>query len=128
MYKRQEYIRFVGLESKKDVFARNLTLYERKRLEIARALASRPKLILLDEVMAGLNPTETAEAMNLVRSIRDKLGITVFWIEHVMRAVMGLAEHIIVLHHGEKIAEGKPEKIANDPEVISAYLGEKYLF
>jgi len=118
---------FVGLSEKKNLSARSLTIAERKMLEMARALSTGPKIILLDEVVAGLNPTETLQAMNLVKRIRDELGITVFWVEHVMKAVMGVAERVMVLHHGEKIAEGHPKEIAENKAVIDAYLGEKYI-
>lgn len=123
-----EHLEFVGLSDKKDRMARDLTLHERRFVEIARALATNPEVVLLDEVLAGLNPTETTEAMGLIRRIRNDLGITVFWVEHVMKAVMGTAERIIVLHHGEKIAEGAPSEIAKNDDVVKAYLGEKYLF
>lgn len=122
------HLDFIGILDKKDVLTKNLTLVDRKMIEVARALATDPRIILLDEVVAGLNPTETVEATNLIKRIRDELGITVFWIEHVMKAVMGTAERIIVLQHGEKIAEGSPKEIAADKKVIDAYLGEKYLF
>ena len=122
------FLEFVGLLDKKDYLAKSLTHADRKMLEIARALATEPKLILLDEVVAGLNPTETKQAMKLIKKIRDKLDITVFWIEHVMKAVMGVAERVVVLHHGEKIADGTPKNVAKNKEVIDAYLGEKYLF
>lgn len=118
---------FVELKEKKDVLAKNLTLADRKALEIARALATKPRLILLDEVVAGLNPAETLRAMEMIKKIRDELGITVFWVEHVMKAVMGVAERILVLHHGEKIAEGAPGEIAENEKVIQAYLGKKYI-
>jgi branched-chain amino acid transport system ATP-binding protein len=121
-------LEFVGLLEKKDVLVRNLNLNDRKILEVARALSTNPRVLLLDEVIAGLNPIETQRAMELINRIRDELGITVFWIEHVMRAVMSLADRIIVLHHGEKIAEGAPHEVANDDRVVSAYLGEKYIF
>ncbi|MFQ6080444.1 MAG: ABC transporter ATP-binding protein [Candidatus Bathyarchaeia archaeon] len=121
------HLEFVGLLDKKDIPAKNTTLADRKMIEIARALATNPRILLLDEVVAGLNPTETSQAMELIRKIRDELGVTVFWVEHVMKAVMGLAERIIVLHHGELIAEGTPRKIASEKRVIDAYLGETYL-
>jgi branched-chain amino acid transport system ATP-binding protein len=94
---------------------------------VARALAADPKIVLLDEVAAGLNPTETLRAMDMIKRIRDEMGITVFWVEHVMKAIMNVAERIIVLNYGEKIAEGKPSEIARDENVIKAYLGEKYI-
>jgi branched-chain amino acid transport system ATP-binding protein len=118
-----EILDFVGLSAVKTVPAGGLTLDNQKRVEVARALATKAELILLDELMAGLNSTETAEAMELVTSIRDR-GVTVFMIEHVMRAIMGVCDRIMVLHHGEKIAEGAPKEIANSKEVIEVYLGE----
>lgn len=118
---------FVGLLDKKDILAENLTHVDRKKLEVARALAANPKIILLDEVASGLNPAETLMAMNMIRRIRDDLGIAVFWIEHVMKAIMNVAERIIVLNYGEKIAEGTPSEIAKDKNVIKAYLGERYI-
>jgi branched-chain amino acid transport system ATP-binding protein len=103
--------------------AGDLTLVNQKRLEVASALATKPELLLLDELMAGLTPTETAESMELVTRIRDK-GITIFMIEHVMKAIMGVCDRIMVLHHGEKIAEGTPQEIANSKKVVEVYLGE----
>ena len=118
-----EIIDFVGLTKKSMVPARELTLADHKRLEIARSLGTNPDLLLLDEVLAGLTPTETAEAMKLVERIRQK-GVTILMVEHVMKAVVGLCDRIIVLHYGCKIAEGRPREIVENPDVIEAYLGE----
>jgi branched-chain amino acid transport system ATP-binding protein len=103
--------------------ARDLTLGNQKRLEVARALATNPELLLLDELMAGLNQTEVAEAMELVTKLRDK-GITIFMIEHVMKAIMSICDRIMVLHHGEKIADGTPTEVCNSKKVVEVYLGE----
>ena len=118
-----ESLEFVGLSAVRATPAKDLTLANQKRLEVARALATKPELLLLDELMAGLNPTETAEAMELVTRIRDK-GITVFMIEHVMKAIMSVCDRIMVLHHGKKIAEGTPQEIATSRTVVEVYLGE----
>jgi branched-chain amino acid transport system ATP-binding protein len=118
-----ESLEFVGLSEDRATLAKDLTLVNQKRLEVARALATKPELLLLDELMAGLNPTETAEAMELVTSIRDK-GITIFMIEHVMKAIMSICGRILVLHHGERIAEGTPQEIATSKKVLEVYLGE----
>jgi branched-chain amino acid transport system ATP-binding protein len=112
----------VGLGAQLDKLAANLTVSGRKRLELARALATGPKLLLLDEVLAGLNPQEIAEVLPVVRAIRDS-GVTVFMIEHVMQAVMNLADTVFVLNEGRMIAEGSPGQIASDARVIEAYLG-----
>ena len=117
------FLEFVGLSAVRVTPAKDLTLANQKRLEVARALATKPELLLLDELMAGLNPTETAEAMELVTRIRDK-GITIFMIEHVMKAIMSVCDRIMVLHHGEKIAEGTPQEIATSRTVVEVYLGE----
>jgi branched-chain amino acid transport system ATP-binding protein len=116
-------LEFVGLSAVGGVPAKDLTLANQKRLEVARALATKPTLLLIDELMAGLNPTEVAQAMDLVAAIREQ-GVTVFIIEHVMKAIMGICGRIIVLHHGEKIAEGTPQEIANSRTVVEVYLGE----
>jgi len=116
-------LEFVGLSGMRGTPAQDLELANQKRLELSRALATRPQLLLLDELMAGLNPTEVAEAMELVTRIRDQ-GITVFMIEHVMKAIMSICDRILVLNHGEKIAEGTPQEIATSRTVIEVYLGE----
>ncbi|MCL2111388.1 MAG: ABC transporter ATP-binding protein [Clostridiales bacterium] len=117
-----ETIAFVGLEKYAGVAVPDMPLAMQKRIEVARALATKPKVIMLDEMMAGLNPAEVSEAMDLVRKVRDS-GITVLMIEHVMKAIMSICDRIIVLHHGELIAEGPPQEIANNPHVIEVYLG-----
>ena len=118
-----EALDFVGLSARRAVPAKDLTLANQKRLEVARALSTKPDLLLLDELMAGLNPTETVEAMELVSRIRER-GITIFMIEHVMKAIMSMCDQIIVLHHGKKIAEGTPQEIATSRTVVEVYLGE----
>jgi branched-chain amino acid transport system ATP-binding protein len=120
-----EILKYIDLYDKKDVKAGNLTIADRKRLEIARALATGPKLLLLDEVMAGLRPTEVDQMVRIIKDLRDS-GITVFVIEHIMRAIMALSDRIVVIHYGEKISEGRPEEVASDERVIKAYLGEEY--
>lgn len=119
----EELLDFVGFSVPKTIPAGGLTLVNQKRVEIARALATKAELIMLDEGMAGLTPTETAESMELVTRIRDR-GVTVFMIEHVMKAIMGVCDRIMVLHHGEKIADGTPKEIATSKKVIAVYLGE----
>jgi branched-chain amino acid transport system ATP-binding protein len=123
MREAMETLDFVGLSVMETIPARDLTLANQKRLEVARALITKPELLLLDELIAGLNPIEVAEAMELITRIRD-MGITIFMIEHVMKAIMGICDRILVLHHGIKIAEGKPLEIAKNQTVIDVYLGE----
>jgi branched-chain amino acid transport system ATP-binding protein len=119
-----ELLEFVGLSAVKSIPAKELTLANQKRLEVARALATQPELLMLDELIAGLNPAETEQAMELVTRIRGR-GITILMIEHVMKAIMSICDRIIVLHHGEKIAEGTPKEIAASKKVIEVYLGEQ---
>jgi branched-chain amino acid transport system ATP-binding protein len=120
-----DVLKFLHLDDKKDIKARNLTIADRKRLEIARALATEPKLLLLDEVMAGLRPTEVDEMVRIIRELRDN-GITIFVIEHIMRAIMALSDWVVVIHFGRKISEGTPKEVASDEKVIKAYLGDDY--
>ncbi len=119
-------LKALRLEDKKDVKAGNLTIADRKRLEIAKALATGPRMLLLDEVMAGLRPTEVDEMVGIIRGLRDR-GITIFVIEHIMRAIMALSDWIVVIQFGRKIAEGTPQEIATNENVIKAYLGDEYV-
>ncbi len=122
-----ESLELTGMIDKREFPVSKLTVPDRKRLELARSLATDPVLLLLDEVMAGLRPREIDEALELIKTINEKMNVTILFIEHVMRAVMSISQRIIVLNTGRKIAEGNPEEISNNPQVIEAYLGRKYM-
>jgi branched-chain amino acid transport system ATP-binding protein len=117
------FLDLAGLLEKKDLPVEGLTLQEKRMLELARALAMKPELLLLDEAMSGLNPSEMDRAMKLIRRIRDELGLTIIWVEHVMKAIMGVAERVLVLNFGELIAVGTPAEVVRNQRVIDAYLG-----
>ncbi len=127
LHSADEIINFLGLEKVANESAGSLSVAYRKRLELAKTLATEPKIILLDEAMAGLRPNETDEIIELVRQINQR-GISLLIVEHVMKVIMALAEHIVVIHHGEKLAEGKPKDIAQNQDVIDAYLGEETVY
>ena len=122
----REILDFVGLPKEKfNIPAKNLNVIELRRVQLARALATNPRLLLLDELLTGLTPKESDEAIELVKRI-NKQGVTILMVEHVMRVIMGLCNHVTVLHHGEKICEGPPETVCNDQEVVKVYLGKKF--
>jgi branched-chain amino acid transport system ATP-binding protein len=120
-------LKLIGLEDKRHALPDSITLPDRKQLEVARALATKPKLLLLDEVMAGLRPTETDRMVAIFRKLNEETGLTILLIEHVMRAVMALSRHIVVINYGKVIAEGAPEEVTRNPDVLACYLGEEAL-
>jgi branched-chain amino acid transport system ATP-binding protein len=123
MYDATHYLEFVGLFSKRNILARDLTFYELRMLELARALATTPQLLFIDEVMAGLNPGEAKNAIKMIAHAKAEFGVTVFWIEHVMAVLMEAADRIVAINYGAKLAEGTPDEVVNNDDVIEAYLG-----
>jgi branched-chain amino acid transport system ATP-binding protein len=123
--KAEEILKFVGLHEKRDYLGTAITIADKKRLEVAMALGTQPKVLMLDEAMAGLTPVELKEMIALLRKVREN-GVTLIIVEHVMEAVMELSDRVVVINSGRKIVEGAPKEIVRNPEVIQAYLGERY--
>lgn len=123
-----EYLDWLDLASKQETLARNLTFQEQRKLELARALVVDPKVALLDEIVAGLNPSEVDQMVDLIKRIRSEMSISILWIEHVMEAIMEAADRIVVIHEGSLLEKGTPTEIANDKKVVQAYLGKEYTF
>jgi ABC-type branched-subunit amino acid transport system ATPase component len=122
----REILAELGMDQKADAPVASLNLHEKKLLEMATALAGRPRMVLLDEVMAGLNPGELEDHLDIVRSVRDRMGVTVVWVEHVMKAITALADRVLVLNFGRMLIEGTPEVVVRDPQVVEAYLGRRW--
>jgi branched-chain amino acid transport system ATP-binding protein len=122
----REILEIVGLSDKAEILSKDLTLMQRKRVELARALAAKPQLLLLDELMAGLNHAEAEDAMQLIRQIKNDLNLTILIVEHIVKAIVGLSDRIVVLNMGEKIVEGLPQEVIHNPEVIDVYLGKPH--
>jgi branched-chain amino acid transport system ATP-binding protein len=122
--KGKEILELLGLEIKRHELTKNLTLVDRKLVEVARALATNPKLLLLDEVLSGLNPAELEKAVNLIKNLREAFGLTIIWIEHIMQALLAICDRFVVLNYGMKLTEGRPAEVVADERVIEAYLGK----
>lgn len=123
----ESILQFIGLHHKKDLSIEHLNLQEKKMVDVAKALASQPEVLLIDEVMSGLNPSEVEDCMRLIKRLRDEIGVTIIWIEHLMKAIMGVADRVVVLNYGQVIATGSPDQVSQDQRVIDAYLGGSWI-